>query len=398
MADYSEQMEEYGSSPSVIRELYAYGRRRAAQVGEENVFDFSLGNPSVPAPPQVKEKLLELVQTMDPVALHGYTVNQGDMGARTLLAESLNRRFHADLAGEDLFLAAGAAAALCCCFRALSTPECRQWLVFAPFFPEYRVYIEGNGGSMAVIPADTEHFQIDFPALERALDRGTRGVVINSPNNPSGAVYSAATLKKLGELLREKSEEYGHTLYLISDEPYREIVFGGKSAPWVPDFYENTLVCYSFSKSLSLPGERMGYVAVPKKVTDRERVFNAIWGAGRAMGYVNACALFQRVCAACCDLTADLSVYERNRDLLVKELPRMGYELVPPEGTFYLFPRSLEPDDVAFSNRARAHDLLLVPGSGFSCPGHVRIAFCVPTRRVENSLRAFEALAREYGR
>ena len=247
-----------------------------------------------------------------------------------------------------------------------------------------------------MIPADIESFQIDFDALERAINPHTKGVIVNSPNNPCGAVYSEETISRLSEILNKKSKEYGEPIYLISDEPYREIVFSGVTVPYIPKYYENTIVCYSWSKSLSLPGERMGYVLVPDSVTDSQTVYAAVAGAGRALGYVNAPSLFQRVCAACCDTTADVSIYQRNRDLLVKNLREFGYHVVEPGGTFYLFPRSLEPDAVAFSERAKKYNLLLVPGDGFGCPGHVRISFCVPTERVERALPYFKALAEEY--
>ncbi len=390
-----ERMVKLGTQRSVIRELFEFGKQRAAEIGAENVFDFSIGNPSVPAPATVDETILRLVKESNPVTLHGYTSAQGDAGVRKTVAESLNRRFGTEFHGDNLYMTVGAAAALSCCFGGLLCPE-EEVIVFAPYFPEYKVFIEAAGGHMVMIPADIEAFQIDFEKFEAAITPNTKAVLVNSPNNPSGAVYSEETVKKLSAILEKKSAEYGQPIYLISDEPYREIVFSGVEVPFLPKYYKNTLVCYSWSKSLSLPGERLGYVLVPDAVEDSKLVYAAVAGAGRSLGYVNAPSLFQHVCAACCEETADISIYETNRDLLVKSLREMGYHVVEPGGTFYLFPRSLEPDAVAFSERAKKHNLLIVPGDGFGCPGHVRISFCVPTERIERSLAAFKALADEY--
>ena len=289
----------------------------------------------------------------------------------------------------------GAAASLCCVFNGLTCPG-DEFIVFAPYFPEYKVFIEGAGAKMVLIPPEIEGFQIDFAAFEQALTPHTKGVVVNTPNNPSGVVYSRETLERLADLLRRKEEEYGHPIYLISDEPYREIVYAGFQAEWIPDLYRDTIVCYSFSKSLSLPGERIGYVLVPGDIADSGDVYAAVAGAGRSLGYVNAPSLFQQVTSLCCDMTSDLSVYERNAKLLVTSLREMGYHVVEPGGAFYLFPRSLEPDDLAFSERAKQFDLLLVPGAGFGAPGHVRIAYCVQTEMIERSLPKFKALADSY--
>ncbi|MGN0967801.1 MAG: pyridoxal phosphate-dependent aminotransferase, partial [Oscillospiraceae bacterium] len=365
----------------------------AAQVGAENVFDFSIGNPSVPAPQCVADAARELLEG-DPIALHGYTSAQGDATVRTVITEHLNERFNTSYRPEHLYMTVGAAAALCCCFHGLTCPG-DEYICFAPYFPEYGVFIRGAGAKMVVIPAEIEAFQIDFDAFEAAINEHTKGVVVNSPNNPCGAVYSAETVQRLADILRAKSAQYGHPIYLISDEPYREIVYG-VTVPWLPNFYDNTLVCYSYSKSLSLPGERIGYVLVPPAVEDHDTVYAAVAGAGRKLGYVCAPSLFQYVIARCDGQTADLSVYKRNKELLVKSLREMGYHCVEPGGTFYLFPRTLEPDDMAFSERAKKYDLLLVPGSGFGCPGHVRLSFCVPTERIERSLPAFEKLIKEY--
>ena len=390
----SKRMLGLGTARSVIRELFEYGNQRAAVVGRENVYDFSLGNPSVPAPDAVNEAAIRILREQ-PELIHCYTSAQGDAAARQRFADSLNRRFGGDYTADQLYITVGAAASLCCVFHGLTCPG-DEFIVFAPYFPEYKVFIEGAGAKMVLIPPEIEHFQIDFAAFERALTPHTKGVVVNSPNNPSGVVYSRQTLETLAAILRAKEALYGHPIYLISDEPYREIAFHGVEVPWVPQIYKDTIVCYSFSKSLSLPGERLGYVLVPKQVTDADAVYAATAGAGRSQGYVNAPSLFQRVAAECCDLTADISVYERNCALLTDALREMGYHVVQPGGAFYLFPRSLEPDDMAFSERAKQFDLLLVPGSDFGAPGHFRIAYCVQTEMIERALPRFKALADFY--
>lgn len=391
----SQAMKNLGTARSVIRELFEYGNQRAAVVGRENVYDFSLGNPSVAPPPVVNETAIRLLQEPNS-PIHAYTSAPGDYAARQRFAGSLNRRFQGNYKPEQLYLTVGAAASLCCCFHALSCPG-DEIIVFAPYFPEYSVFIAGAGAKMVVIPPEMEHFQIDFDAFEQALTPNTKGVVINSPNNPSGVVYSLETLQRLAGILKEKAAQYGHPIYLISDEPYREIVFSGFQVPWVPHLYEDTIVCYSYSKSLSLPGERLGYVLVPDQVTDSADVYAAIAGAGRCLGYVNAPSLFQQVTSLCCEETSDLAFYERNANILVPALREMGYHVPQPGGAFYLFPRSLEPDDLAFSERAKKDfDLLLVPGTGFGAPGHVRLAFCVDTGMIERSLPKFKALAESY--
>lgn len=390
----SERMKGLGTARSVIRELFEYGKARAAQVGAENVFDFSIGNPSVPAPAAVNETAARLLREQ-PDLIHAYTSAQGAADARERFAASLNRRFNAGCTPDRLYLTVGAAASLCCVFNGLTCPG-DEFIVFAPYFPEYKVFIEGAGARMVLIPPEIEAFQIDFDAFEKAVTPHTKGVLVNSPNNPSGVVYSRATLERLAAILTQKSGEYGHPIYLISDEPYREIVYAGVEVPWVPHIYRDTIVCYSFSKSLSLPGERIGYVFVPGEAAEGDDVYAAVAGAGRSLGYVNAPSLFQQVTSLCCDMTADIKVYEENARLLVTSLREMGYHVVEPGGAFYLFPRSLEPDDVAFSQRARELDLLIVPGSGFGAPGHVRIAYCVQTDMIRRSLPKFKALADSY--
>ncbi len=384
-----------GTQRSIIRELFEFGKIRAAEVGAENVYDFSIGNPSVPAPASVNETAMKLISEMDPVILHGYTSAQGDQGVRQMIADSVNKKFGADTAADDYYMTVGAAAGLCCCLNGLTNPG-EEVIIFAPFFPEYTVFTKAAGAVPVLIPADIEEFQIDFDAFEKAVNKKTAAVIINSPNNPSGAVYSKATLKKLGEILDAKSDEYGHPIYLIADEPYRAIAFDGVEVPYVPDYYKNTIVCYSWSKALSLPGERMGYALVPAAMTDHDLVYAAIAGAGRSLGYVNAPSLFQRVCAMCADDTADITIYETNKNILVPALRDMGYHVVEPQGTFYMFPRTLIEDDMAFCEKAKDFNLLIVPGSGFGCKGHTRISYCVPTEVAERSLEAFEKLAKFY--
>lgn len=390
----SERMKGLGTARSVIRELFEYGKARAAQVGAENVFDFSIGNPSVPAPAAVNETAARLLREQ-PDLIHAYTSAQGAADARERFAASLNRRFNAGCTPDRLYLTVGAAASLCCVFNGLTCPG-DEFVVFAPYFPEYKVFIEGAGAKMVLIPPEIEGFQIDFDAFEKAVTEHTKGVLVNSPNNPSGVVYSRATLERLAAILTEKSRQFGHPIYLISDEPYREIVYAGVEVPWVPHIYRDTIVCYSFSKSLSLPGERIGYVFVPGEAAEGDDAYAAVAGAGRSLGYVNAPSLFQQVTSLCCDMTADIKIYEENARLFVSALREMGYHVVEPDGAFYLFPRSLEPDDAAFSERAKALDLLIAPGTGFGAPGHVRISYCVQTDVIRRALPRFKELADSY--
>ena len=395
MTNVSQRMLNLGTARSEIREAFAFAQVRAAEVGAENVDDFSIGNPSVPAPATVAEAVHKLVDAIDPIKLHGYTPAQGDAQARQALAEDLNRRFGTNYTADNFYLTAGAAGALCCALSALSCPG-DTFITFAPYFPEYKVFVESAGAELVTVPADIEDFQIDFAAFDQALTPNTKGVIINSPNNPTGVVYSEATIQKLAQVLTEKSKEYGHTIWLISDEPYREIVYRDTPLPWVPNYYPNTLVCYSYSKSLSLPGQRIGYALVPPQAEDADIVYAAVCGAGRALGYVCAPSLFQLVAAECTGQTADIEIYHKNRDLLLNALRDMGYTCAQPDGAFYLFPRSLEPDARAFCERARKYDLVLVPGDSFGCPGHVRISYCVPTEQIQRALHKFEQLAAEY--
>lgn len=383
-----------GTARSAIRELFEYGKQRAAVVGPENVFDFSIGNPSVPPPECVNATIKKLVDTVDPVLLHGYTSSQGDPEARRLIAENLNARFGSSYSADNLFMTVGAAASLCCCFYGLANKG-DEIIVLSPYFPEYTVFLKGAGIRPIIVPADTESFQINFDILERSITEKTAAVLINSPNNPSGVVYSEDTLRRLSKILQEKSEQYSRPIYLISDEPYREISFD-KPVPWVPDFYDNSIICYSFSKSLSLPGERIGYVLVPDSVSESRSVYASIAGAGRMLGYVCAPAIFQKVAGLCCGQTSDITVYKKNRDILYDFLTGIGFSVVKPDGTFYIFPKCPESDANVFAEKAKALDLLFVPGDSFGCAGHVRISYCVPTETVLRSLPAFEKLAKMY--
>ena len=383
------------SRKDIIFEIAGYGRRRAQEIGPENVFDFSLGNPSVDAPPCVNETIQDVLARHPSLEVHGYGPGQGIASVRQAVARSLNHRFSMDYGPEHIFMTAGAAGALAHALRAVTQPG-DELILFAPFFSEYFPYAEGAGLTPKIVPPDTAAFQIDFPALERLLNPKVTAVLINSPNNPTGAVLSTQTLKQLAALLEERQRQYHHPIYLISDEPYREIVYHGDKAEWLPHIYRDTIVCYSFSKSLSLPGERLGYVLVPEEVTGSADIYAAVAGAGRSLGYVNAPSLFQQVVSLCCDMTSDIKVYEENAQLLVSSLREMGYHVVEPSGAFYLFPRTLIPDDVAFCERAKEFDLLIVPGSGFGAPGHTRISYCVQTDVIRRALPRFKELADSY--
>lgn len=390
----NEQMYEYGSKSSVIRELFAYGLERKKIVGEDRVYDFSIGNPSIPAPAEVKQAILELLEEPAEV-LHGYSPAAGDPEVRKTLADSVNRRFGTHYTAEHFYMTVGAAASLSISVKALTNPG-DEFLTFAPFFPEYAVWVETAGAKLVVTPADTKDFQIDFAAFEKLLGPKTKGVIINSPNNPSGVVYSEETIRRLAELLEKKQKEYGTSIYLITDEPYREIVYDGLTVPFVPNYYKNTLVCYSYSKSLSLPGERIGYIIVPDEADDAKRVMAGVAGAGRALGYVCAPVLFQRVIARCAELSGDVSAYKRNRDLLYHGLTALGYECVRPQGAFYLFVKSPEPDAKAFSERAKKYDVLVVPGDSFGCEGYVRVSYCVSEKTIQDALPVFAEIMKEY--
>lgn len=390
----NEKMYALGSKRSVIREIFEYSKKRAAEIGKENVFDFSIGNPNVPAPREVNETSIDLLENMDSVTLHGYTSAQGDASVRADMASSLNSRFGTAFHADNFYMTCGAAASVSICIKAIYE-EGDEFIVIAPFFPEYTVFIEAAGAKAVVVPADTKDFQINFSALEGLITKKTKGIIVNSPNNPSGAVYSTTTIKRLAALLEERSRENGRPIFLIADEPYREISYGAE-IPFVTKYYANTLVCYSFSKALSLPGERIGYVLVPDEVSEAKAVYAAVCGAGRALGYVCAPSLAQFVVAKCASLTADVSVYEKNRDLLYSSLTEYGYDCVRPDGAFYLFVKALEEDAGSFCERAKKYELLLVPSDSFGVAGYVRIAYCVATDTIERALPSFKKLAEEY--
>ncbi|MGD9666848.1 MAG: pyridoxal phosphate-dependent aminotransferase [Synergistaceae bacterium] len=391
----SEKMLELGRKRSEIREIFEYGKKRGSEIGADKVFDFSIGNPNVPAPEFIKETIIDLLMNEDPTKIHGYTSAQGDLSVRKALADHINSKYGTDITADHFYLTAGAAASLSVCCKALAIPG-DEFLTFAPYFPEYKVYVESAGAVLSVIPANTENFQVDLEKFEKAVNKNTKAVIINSPNNPSGVVYSLDTIKEICLIMERKSKEFGHVIYLISDEPYRELVYGDVEVPFLLSHYNNTFVCYSYSKSLSLPGERIGYVLVSNKMKDGEDVYAAVCGAGRALGYVCAPSLFQHLIARCLGRTADISIYKRNRDILYSGLAGMGYECAKPDGAFYLFVKALEPDAVAFCEKAKKYELLLVPGDGFGCPGYARISYCVRTDQIEDSLPAFEKLAAEY--
>lgn len=392
----SEEMYELGSKRSAIRELFEYGKKRAEVVGAENVYDFSLGNPTVPAPDCVNETIRKLTKELNSIQLHGYTSAQGDLECRQATADYLNRTYGTHFHADNFYMTMGAAASLSICFKALTTDRDDEFITIAPFFPEYRVFVESAGAKLVVIPPDTSNFQIDFDALEKSLTPHTKGVIINSPNNPSGAVYSAETIAHLAEILRKKSVEFGTEIFILSDEPYREIAYDGVEVPYVTEFYDNTLVCYSYSKSLSLPGERIGYVLVPDEAYESKKVYAAVCGAGRALGYVCAPSLFQKVVARCIGATGDISLYKKNRDILYKGLTDIGYECYKPDGAFYMFVKALEPDADAFCEKAKEEDLLIVSATGFGCPGYVRISYCVDEDMIRRSFAAFERLYKKY--
>lgn len=383
----------WGRTKSCIRELAAYCGRRKAEIGAENVFDFSLGNPSVPAPPCVAEAMEEALR-LDSASLHGYTPAAGLPGFRRAIAEDLNARFGAGVSADMIYVTCGAAAGLAACMHGLLLPG-EELVAFAPFFPEYRVFAESAGGALVTVPPLPD-MQPDLDALERAVGEKTRAVIVNTPNNPSGAVLPAASLRRLGEILRAAEAKYGRAIYLISDEPYRELVYDGAPADCVFKYYDDAIICYSFSKSLSLPGERVGYLAVGSAMADGQDVFDAISGAARGCGYVNAPSSMQRVIEKCLGRTADISVYRRNRDLLYSGLTALGFDCVHPGGAFYLFMRSPEADAKAFSERAKKYELALVPSDDFGIEGYVRLAYCVPEEMIRRSLPAFAALARDY--
>lgn len=391
----NEKMMGLGKKRSVIREIFEYGNKRRAQIGAENVFDFSLGNPSIPTPKHVNEVMVKLLTQKDPVMLHGYTSAQGAPSVRQAIADNINKRFNIGATADLLYMTCGAAASLTISLNAIVNKG-DEVIVLAPFFPEYRVFAEKAGATVKVVKCRESDLQIDFEALDNAITEKTRAIIVNSPNNPSGVVLSEQTIKELSLLLNNKQKEYGNVIYIIADEPYRELVYGNVKVPYIPNFYDNTIVCYSYSKSLSLPGERIGYIFVSPRVENTGDIYAAVCGAGRALGFVCAPSLLQFTVAEALGLTADISIYEKNRNLLYNALTEYGFRVVKPDGAFYLFMKSPQSDANAFCERAKKYELLIVPGDDFGYEGYVRISYCVKTEMIEKSLPAFKKLSEEY--
>lgn len=391
----SKEMLALGKKSSVIREIFEYAKVRRAEIGAENVFDFSLGNPSIPAPALVGETMQKLLTETDPVLLHGYTSAPGDLGVRSTIAQHVKERFGVDANAGLIYMTCGAAASLTVSLKAICSPG-DEVLLLAPYFPEYQVFVRNAGAVPVVVPGRVGTFDIDFDALAAAINGKTRAVIVNSPNNPSGVVLDEACIRRLAAVLTEKSAEFGRPITIIADEPYRELVYGGVEVPYIPCFYDDTLVCYSYSKSLSLPGERIGYILVSPTMEGAGDVFAAICGAGRSLGFVCAPSLLQLTVGECDGTQPDLSAYDANRTLLYDSLTAMGYEAVRPDGAFYLFVKALEEDAYAFCERAKKYELLLVPSDSFGVTGYVRIAYCVSNDQIRRSLPAFEALYKDY--
>ena len=392
----NEKMYKLGAERSEIRELFEYGKKRKAEIGEENVYDFSLGNPSVPCPDEVSDVMLSLIKNEDPISLHGYTSAQGDALTRAAIAESIMSIHGFKVSGDDLYLTVGAAAALSATLGAIACPG-EEVILLAPYFPEYKVFVEAAGAVAKIVSCDPKTFTPDINAIAGAITEKTAAIIVNSPNNPTGAVYSEECINEISRVLKEKSDENGKSIYLIADEPYRELVYDGVSVPFIPKYYADTIVCYSYSKSLSLPGERIGYVLVSPEAKEHDRVYAAVCGAGRSLGYVCAPSLLQKAIPGCIGLSSDISVYARNRQLLLTKLSEFGFEMVKPEGAFYLFLKSPIEDARAFSELAKKYELLLVASDSFGCGGYVRLSYCVNTERIERALGAFAALAGELG-
>jgi len=382
------------SKKSVIRNLSEYAVARGKEIGYENVFDYTLGNPSVAVPDQVNQTMINLLQTKSSMELHGYSQSLGIPEVRAKVAASLNKRFGMDYTADHIFMTSGAAGALAHAFRLVTVPG-DEILTFAPFFPEYNPYVNLTGATLKVVPADITSFQINFEAFEAMINEKTMAVMVNTPNNPSGICYTTETVQKLAAILTEKSKQYGHVIYLISDEPYREIVFAGADSPYVSKFYDHTISCYSFSKSLSLPGERIGYVAINPRCEGADKMAVMCGQISRGIGHNCPASLIQLAVAENLDLTADMSIYERNMNLLYDELTDLGFECVKPGGTFYIFPKALEEDALTFCEKAMKYDFIAVPSDSFGCPGHFRLAYCIETEKVERSLEALRKFVRE---
>jgi aspartate aminotransferase len=383
----SQKYKEMLGAKSVIRQMSEWATGRAKEIGSENVFDFSLGNPSVPVPQEFTDKMIELLQTKDTMELHGYSQSQGIPSVRAKFADFLNKKFDMDYTAEHIFMTTGAAGAVAHAVRVVTTPG-DEVITFAPYFPEYNHYVNQTGAVLKVVPADTKNFQINFDELEKVINEKTMAVLINTPNNPSGTVYSTDTIKKLALVLEAKQKEYGHDIFIISDEPYRDIIFAGVDSPYISKFYDNTLSCYSFAKSLSIPGERLGYVAANPKCTDGELISVMCGQISRGIGHNCPPSIIQIAVAEVLGLTSDLSVYETNMNIIYDELVSLGFEVVKPGGTFYIFPKALEENSISFCQKAMKYDLVLVPGDSFGCPGFFRMAYCIETEKVKRAMVA----------
>lgn len=388
---YNKIAYEMGTNGCTIRELAAYGAARAQVVGEENVFNFTIGNPSLPAPREVTDAVRDILDNMDNLAIHSYTNATGNWDAREAIAKDLNSRFDTDITAQELFLGCGASPELCAVFGALAMPG-GEIIAIAPYFSEYEPFAQSAGCTLKVVAADVPDFQIRLDAVEAEITPNTVAIIINSPNNPSGVVYTRKTLGQLAQLLNRKAEEYGHAIYIVADEPYRELAYDGVEVPFIPTIYRDTIVCYSYSKSLSLPGERIGYIYVPRQATDGEELYTAVAGAARGIGHICAPSLWQHVIARCAHLQPDLSEYNRNRKALYEGLREAGYEVAKPDGAFYMFVKAPGGDSVAFCEKAKQKDLLVVPGEGFGCPGWFRLCYCVSYEKILRSLEVFRAL------
>lgn len=393
----NEKMRQLGAKRSSIRELFEYGKKRKAEIGAENVYDFSLGNPSVAPPESVSREMVRLLTESDPTALHGYTSAQGDAGVRAAIAEYINSSYGEHVTADCLYMTVGAAGALTSALTSL-VGEGEEVIVNAPYFPEYRVFIERCGARVVEVACCADTFMPDIKAIENAIGERTAAIIVNSPNNPSGAVYGEECIRALTEMLTRKERKLGHPIYLISDEPYRELVYGGATVPYLTKYYNNTVICYSFSKSLSIPGERIGYILVSPRIEDFTAVYQAVCGAGRALGFVCAPSLLQKLLPACLGQVADISIYDRNRRMLIEKLTEYGIETVKPEGAFYLFIKSPSGDAYEFCERAKKHEILIVPSDDFGTPGYARLSYCVRTEEIERALPAFKALAESYTR
>lgn len=392
----AEKMKGFVKNSSAIRAMFEEGKKLADQYGAENVYDFSLGNPNVPAPAAVEQAICEILKEKNPVEVHGYMNNSGYESVRSAIADSLNKRFGVNFSEKNIVMTVGAAGGLNVILKTLLNPG-DEVLTFAPFFGEYRSYVGNYDGILKVVPANTETFQPDLKTFGTMITEKTKAVIINSPNNPTGVIYSEETIQELARILCEKEQELGTSIYLISDEPYRELAYDGAFVPYLPKYYHNTVVGYSYSKSLSLPGERIGYLVLPSELDDGEDIQAAANVANRILGYVNAPSLMQLAVSRCLEEKTDLAYYDRNRKALCEGLKKCGFSFVQPEGAFYLFMKSPEADEVSFCNKAKKHRILLVPGSSFACPGYVRVAYCVAYETIQKAMPGFEALAREYG-